>query len=271
MTASCDNRAVVPTDAYVDDAVIRNAFFEWLCRQGDTTLILGQRLSEWCGHGPALEEDIALANIALDMIGHTRLWLGLAGEVEGAGRDADKLAYLRDALQFRNCLLVELPGADMAVTIMRQFLFDVFHHLQLSRLVNSASVRVAEIAAKALKEASYHVERSADLVIRLGDGSAESQRRMQAAAELLWPYCGELFVVDAVDTAMADAAIAPLCSDLQADWLEQVRAVFKAATLMLPDNSFVQSGGKVGRHSEHLGFILAEMQFLQRAYPGASW
>lgn len=271
MTTSCDNLAAVPDDALVSDAAIADTFFEWLCRQGDTTLILGQRLSEWCGHGPALEEDIALANIALDMIGHTRLWLGLAGEVEGVGRDADRLAYRRDAMQFRNCLLVELPCGDMAVTLMRQFLFDVFHHLQLSQLVDSASPRVAEIAAKALKEVSYHVERSADLVIRLGDGSAESRRRMQAAADMLWPYCGELFVADAVDAAMAQVAIAPLCSELQADWQSQVSAVFKAATLTLPSSTFVQQGGKVGRHSEHLGFILAEMQFLQRAYPDASW
>ncbi|XYK79595.1 MAG: 1,2-phenylacetyl-CoA epoxidase subunit PaaC [Labrenzia sp.] len=260
-------------DPFVSDAELKPAFFEWLCRMGDNALVLGHRTSEWCGHGPVLEEDIALANTALDLIGHTQMWLGLAGEVEGEGRDADKLAYLRDAFKFRNVLLVELPKGDMAVTVMREFLFDAYHHLLLSWLAeNSKSPRVAEIAAKALKEVSYHLERASDLVVRLGDGTAESHRRMQDALDLLWPYTGEMFEGDALDAAVADAGIAPKPEDLKAGWEASVREILDEATLKAPEAAgFVHKGGKQGRHTEHLGFILAEMQFLQRAYPGASW
>nr|WP_319485527.1 1,2-phenylacetyl-CoA epoxidase subunit PaaC [uncultured Cohaesibacter sp.] len=259
-------------DAFVADAALAPAFFAWLCRMGDNALILGHRVSEWCGHAPALEEDIAMANTALDLIGHTQMWLGLAGEVEGKGRDADALAYLRDALQFRNLLLCELPNGDMGLTLMRQFLFDARHHLMLEWLTRSASPRVAEIAAKAVKESSYHLERSSDLVVRLGDGTEESHRRMQAAVEQLWPYVDEMFVTDAVDDAMAAAGIAPRPCDLRKEWDETVRSVFSEATLDVPGPAgFAQTGGNLGRHTEHLGYILAEMQFLQRAYPGASW
>ncbi|TYC53108.1 phenylacetate-CoA oxygenase subunit PaaC [Rhodobacterales bacterium] len=265
--------ASLPDDTFVSDASLRPQFFEWLCRMGDNALILGHRTSEWCGHGPVLEEDIALANTALDLIGHTQMWLGLAGEVEGEGRDADKLTYLRDAMKFRNLLLVELPKGDMAVTIMREFLFDAYHHLMLSWLAeNSKSPRVAEIAAKTLKEVSYHLDRASDLVVRLGDGSAESHRRMQEAMDLLWPYCGEMFAGDEIDAAMSDAGIAPNLDDLQTGWDAAVRDLFDEATLKMPDQGgFAHKGGKQGRHTEHLGFILAEMQFLQRAYPGATW
>lgn len=263
---------LAPSDPHVIDADLKPAFFDWLCRMGDTALILGHRTSEWCGHGPALEEDIALANIALDLIGHTQLWLGLAAEVEGAGRSADTLAYLRDAMKYRNLLMVELPKGDMAVTIMRHFLFDAWHHDYLGRLTRSASPRVAEIAAKALKEATYHLERSSDLVVRLGDGTQESHDRMQAALEMLWPYTGEMFVTDAVDRAVADAGIAPAAEDLLDGWTRTVGDILEEATLSLPTGTaFAQKGGRTGRHTEHLGFILAEMQFLQRAYPGASW
>lgn len=258
-------------DSHLDDVALRPAFFEWLCRMGDTTLILGQRLAEWCGHGPALEEDIALTNIALDLIGHTQLWLGLAGEVENADRSADDLAYRRDAMAFRNVLLVELPRGDMAVTTMRQFLFDAFHYELLTHLVDSSSTRVAEIAAKALKEVSYHVERSTDLVIRLGDGSDESHRRMQDALDRLWSYTGDMFTSDGVDDAVAEAGIAPRPDTLREAWLARTEAVLDEATLTISERGFVHTGGKTGRHTEHLGYILAEMQFLQRAYPGASW
>ncbi|MBN9673829.1 1,2-phenylacetyl-CoA epoxidase subunit PaaC [Roseibium aggregatum] len=263
----------VPEDSFVSDASLRPAFFEWLCRMGDNALILGHRTSEWCGHGPVLEEDIALANTALDLIGHTQMWLGLAGEVEGEGRDADKLAYLRDAMKFRNLLLVELPKGDMAVTMMREFLFDAFHYHLLTWLAdNSKSPRVAEIAAKALKEVSYHLDRASDLVVRLGDGTEESHRRMQDALDLLWAYSGEMFVGDEVDAAMTQAGIAPDLESLRGEWETTVRDVLKEATLAMPaEAGFVHKGGKQGRHTEHLGFILAEMQFLQRAYPGASW
>lgn len=267
----CVTAAQHPHDPHVDNVALSPVLFDWLCRMGDTTLILGQRLSEWCGHGPALEEDIALTNIALDLIGHTQLWLGLAGEVENTGRSADDLAYHRDAMTFGNILLVEMPGRDMAVTSMRQFLYDAFHYEQLIHLTESSSPRVAEIAAKALKEVSYHVERSTDLVIRLGDGSDESHRRMQDALDQLWSYTGDMFTGDEVDEAVADAGIAPRPEILRESWLSRVEAVLCEATLTIPERAFVHTGGKTGRHTEHLGYILAEMQFLQRAYPGASW
>jgi ring-1,2-phenylacetyl-CoA epoxidase subunit PaaC len=180
-----------------------NDLFEFLLRMGDNTLILGHRVSEWCGHAPVLEEDIALANTALDLIGQTQMWLGLAGEVEGQGRSADDLAFLRDAWDFRNLLLVEQPNGDFGRTILRQFLFDAWHVEMLTRLVGSSDDRIAAIAAKAVKEATYHVERSGDTVIGLGDGTEESHARMQAALDQLFPYVAEMFKGDAVDAAMA--------------------------------------------------------------------
>lgn len=258
------------------EAVDRAAFVDWLQRLGDSALILGHRVSEWCGHAPALEEDIALANQALDLIGQCQLWLGLAAEVEGKGRTADNMAYLRDAAAFRNVLLVERPNGDFGQTLMRQFLFDAWHIEMLRALKGSSDPRVAEIAAKAEKEVSYHLERSADLVIRLGDGTAESRARMQKALGLLYPYTGEMFHDDAIDKAIAAAGIAPLPSSLYAEWDRTVRAVLEEATLDHPGQTFQHGvsglgGGKRGVHSEYLGFILAEMQFLQRAYPGATW
>ncbi|MBF9035690.1 phenylacetate-CoA oxygenase subunit PaaC [Rhodobacterales bacterium HKCCE2091] len=259
-------------DPHVADVDLKPAFFDWLCRIGDNALILGHRVSEWCGHAPVLEEDIALANVALDLIGQTQMWLSLAAEVEDKGRTADDLAYLRDAMKFRNIKLVELPNGDMGVTVMRQFLFDAYHFELLTALARSESPRVAEIAAKALKEVAYHLERSSDLVIRLGDGTAESHARMQAALDALWPYAGEVFVADAVDEAVARAGIAPALPDLLPKWERTVAEVLDEATLTRPDRRFdVHVGGKQGRHTEHLGYILAEMQFLQRAYPGAEW
>jgi ring-1,2-phenylacetyl-CoA epoxidase subunit PaaC len=247
------------------------ALFEFLLRTGDNALVLGHRVSEWCGHAPALEEDIALANTALDLIGQTQLWLGLAGEVEALGRSADQLAYLRDAHEFRNVLLVERPNGDFGATLMRQFLFDAWHRPLLAALAASSDARVAAIAAKAVKEASYHLERSADLVIRLGDGTDESRRRMQEALDALWPYTGELFLDDATDEALAEAGVAPKPSSLRPAWEGHVGAALNQATLQTPAGAFAHKGGKRGVHSEHLGFLLAEMQFLQRAYPAAVW
>ncbi|MFT4151498.1 MAG: phenylacetate-CoA oxygenase subunit PaaC [Paracoccaceae bacterium] len=253
------------------ETVDRTAFVDWLQRVGDNTLILGHRVSEWCGHSPALEEDIALANQALDLIGQCQFWLGYAGEVEGQGRTADQIAYLRDAGAFRNALLVERPNGDFGQTLMRQFLFDAYHIELLRALKASSDPRVAEIAAKAEKEVAYHLERSADLVIRLGDGTAESHARMQKALDGLFGYTGELFMDDAVDQAVADAGIAPLPSTLKPAWDRTVSAVLVEATLIHPGQVYMHKGGKKGVHSEYLGFILAEMQFLQRAYPGAVW
>ncbi len=251
--------------------VDRTALFEFLLRMGDNALILGHRVSEWCGHSPVLEEDIALANTALDLIGQTQLWLGLAGEVEGEGRSADDLAFLRDGFDFRNLLLLERPNGDFGKTLMRQFLFDAYHYVQLKRLKDSTDRRIAEIAEKALKEVSYHLERSRDLIIRLGDGTAESHRRMQEAVDDLWAYTGEMFVADEADNMVATAGIAPDPASLKAAWDEIVGEAFAEATLKKPVDGFMQKGGKRGVHTEHLGFILADLQFLQRAYPGATW
>ncbi len=232
--------------------------FEFLLRMGDTTLILGHRLSEWCGKAPVLEEDIALANTALDLIGQTQMWLGLAGEVEGKGRTADDLAMLRDAWDFRCALLVQQPNGDFAQTIMRQFLFDHWHLDALCKLAHHSNDQVAAIAAKASKEVTYHAERSADLVIRLGDGTEESHSRMQAALDLLYPFVGELFTFSV--------------EDLRPDYDAKVEAILTEATLTIPDSRFAHLGGLSGtRHSEHLGHLLSQMQWLQRAYPGDTW
>ena len=248
------------------------ALFDTLLRLGDNTLVLGHRVSEWCGHAPVLEEDIALANTALDLIGQTQMWLGLAGEVEGKGRSADDLAYLRDAWDFRNLLLVEQPNGDFGQTMMRQFLFDAWHGLMLAALKDSTDPRVAEIAEKASKEVAYHLDRSSELVIGLGDGTAESHGRMQAALDKLWPYAGEMFVADDIDRAAAGAGIGPDPEVLRPTYDTRVRAVLTEATLTIPEGDFAHRGGKTGtRHSEHLGHMLAQMQWLQRAYPGATW
>jgi ring-1,2-phenylacetyl-CoA epoxidase subunit PaaC len=246
--------------------------FDYLLRLGDTTLVLAQRLCEWVGKGPALEEDMALANTALDLLGQARLWLAYAGEVEGLGRDENQLAFLRDAHQFRNPLLVEQPNGSYADTIARQFLFDSWHLLLLQTLTRSADERIAAIAEKAIKEVTYHLRRSRDLVVRLGDGNEESHQRMQDAFDALWMYVGELFEADEVDAVLDAQAIASDVSALREPWLAQLRETFAQATLTLPDpGAWMQKGGKQGRHTEHMGYLLAEMQFLQRAYPGAQW
>ena len=244
---------------------------DFLLRMGDNCLILAHRTSEWCGHAPALEEDIALANVSLDLIGQTQLWLGLAGEVENKGRTADDLAYFRDAYDFRNVLLVEQPNGDFGHTLMRQFLFDAWHFPMLKQLMQSSDKRVADIAEKASKEVAYHLERSSDLVIRLGDGSTESHHRMQTALDDLWSYSGEMLNEDVVDKPLVDGGILPEGTAVVSEWQERVSAVLAAAKLRQPESEYMRRGGRHGVHSEHLGFILAEMQFLQRAYPGATW
>ncbi len=248
------------------------ALFQFLLRMGDNTLILGHRVSEWCGHSPVLEEDIALANTALDLIGQTQMWLGLAAEVQGEGADADKLAFLRDAWDFRNVLLVEMPNGDFGQTLMRQFLFDAWHSIMLGRLMTSSNEQIAAIAAKASKEVTYHLERSADTVVGLGDGTEESHARMQAALDYLWPYVGEMFVSDDVDAAMVAAGIAPDPKALREEYDALIGRVLADATLTIPDSKFGHTGGRDGRmHTEHLGHLLTQMQWLQRAYPGATW
>ena len=248
------------------------ASFEFLCRMGDNALVLGHRVSEWCGHAPVLEEDIALANVALDLIGQASHWLAFAGEVEGRGRSADDLAMLRDAWDFRNLLLVEQPNGDFGQTLMRQMLFDQWHLLVLRGMEASTDPRAAGIAAKAAKEVAYHAERSADLVIRLGDGTGESRVRMQSALDLLYPYVGEMLQGDAVDAAMAEAGVAPAPEALAGAYRASLEDILAEATLEMPAGGRVRTGGKSGRmHTEHLGHMLATMQVLQRSYPGAAW
>jgi ring-1,2-phenylacetyl-CoA epoxidase subunit PaaC len=251
---------------------MREQTLTYLLRLADNDLILSQRLSEWCGKGPALEEDMALTNIALDLIGQARFWYAYAGEVEGNQRDEDQLAFLRDAHEFRNALLVEQPNGNYAQTLARQFYYDIWHFLVLQALTKSVDARIAAIAEKSLKEVAYHVRRSADLVVRLGDGTDTSKAMMQAALDDLWMYTGELFKADEVDLAMQQAGIAPDLQEIKQAWLAQINQVCKQATLTTPaPDVWMQKGGKQGVHSEHLGFVLAEMQFLQRAYPQASW
>jgi ring-1,2-phenylacetyl-CoA epoxidase subunit PaaC len=253
--------------------------FDYLLRLGDNGLVLAQRLGEWVGKGPVLEEDIASTNVGLDLLGQARLWLAYAGEVEARdgkpGRSEDQLAYLRDSAGYRNLLLVEQPNGNYADTIARQFLFDQWHVLLLGQLTLSRDERIAGIAAKAVKEARYHVERSTDWVIRLGDGTELSHARMQAAIDALWMYTGEMFAVDATERALIDSGIAADAAALEPHWGSAVQAVFDEAMLAVPTDSWMQGtrerGGKQGVHTEHLSHMLAVMQSLPRTHPNAQW
>ena len=247
------------------------ALAEYLQRLGDDRLVLGHRLSEWAGHGPILEEDIALANIALDLIGQATMLLKLAGEVEGRGRSEDDLAYLRSDIAYRNVLLVELPRGDFAFTVVRQFLFGVAAFYQLDALQKSTHPALAGIAAKAVKETRYHVRHAGEWVLRLGDGTAESHARAQAAVDELWRYTGELFLTDAMDATLVAAGLAPDAAAMLEPWRTQVTDVLRRATLQLPADVYMQRGGRTGRHTEHLGHMLAEMQIVARSHPGAEW
>jgi len=249
-----------------------DAKIDYLLRQGDNALILSQQLCQLCGKGPALEEDMALSNVALDLLGQTRMWLSYAAELEDQGRDEDRLAFLRDSGEYRNCLLLEQPNGSYADVVMRQFLFDTWHYFLMDGLTRSSDARIAEIAAKSLKEVTYHLRRSGDLVVRLGDGTATSHAMMQTALDDLWMYSGEMFIYDTVDDAMVAQGVAPAAGPLRELCLGHLSDVFAEATLTMPSpDAWMQRGGKQGRHSERLGFILAEMQFLQRAYPDATW
>jgi ring-1,2-phenylacetyl-CoA epoxidase subunit PaaC len=249
--------------------------FQYLLRLGDSPLILAQRLGECVGHGPVLEEDIAQTNVGLDLLGQARLWLSYAGEVEsrfaGSARDEDALAFLRDGGEFRNLLIVEQPNGSFADTIARQFLFDAWHLLLLRALAGSGDSRIAGIAAKGAKEVAYHVERSGDWVLRLGDGTEESHARVQRALDYLWPYTAEFFSPTTTDERAHAAGIGPAWATLGAGWEGAVLPVLEVATLKVPARTPFLSRGKEGRHSEHMGHLLAEMQYLQRAYPGGKW
>ena len=249
----------------------RGVHVDALLRIADTSLILGQRLSEWCGHGPVIEEDIALTNIALDLIGQARLLLTLTGRVEGRGRDEDALAFLRDENQYRNLSIVELPNADFGRTILRNLFVAAWQVPLWQALRASRDEQVAAIAEKSAKETRYHLQHAADWTVRLGDGTDESRGRMQRALDYLWPYTAEFFADDASDRAAHAAGIAPLPSSLQTAWEGVVLPVLAEATLAVPPRTPFLSHGRRGRHSEHMGHLLAPMQALQRAHPGANW
>jgi ring-1,2-phenylacetyl-CoA epoxidase subunit PaaC len=248
-----------------------NALTTYTLRIADDSLILGHRVSEWCGHGPILEEDIALTNIALDLIGQATSLLEYAGTTENAGRSADELAFLRYERDYKNALLVEQPNGDFAHTIVRQWLFDTFRLFFYEALCLSADKQLAAIAEKSLKETKYHCKHSSEWVIRLGDGTDESHRRIQTAVDTLWRYADELFFMDETDETLIKQGIAVDLAPLKDKWKERIRYVAEEATIQLPTNNWTQHGGRIGRHSEHLGFLLAEMQYMQRAYPGMEW
>jgi len=278
MTTHDDNDTPIITSgaATLSVAGVRGPVFaaplvEYLLRLGDDRLVLGHRLSEWCGHGPILEEDIALSNMALDLVGQANMFLGLAGEVEGAGRDADALAYFREGVQYRNALLVELPRGDFGFTIMRQFLFDAYSVLFLDALAGCGHAGVAALAAKSLKEDKYHLRHSSEWVVRLGDGTNESRTRAQRSLDELWRYTGELFEYDVIDEAVATEGVVVDRAALFSRWDSMVREVLQRATLDIPKGVVMASGGRRGRHTEYLGHLLTVMQSVARAHPGATW
>lgn len=245
--------------------------FQYVLRLADTNLILGQRLGEWIGHAPALEEDLGLANIALDLLGQARLLLSYAGEIEGRGRTEDTLAFLREERDLLNATLVEQPNGDFGQTLVRQLLIDAWQLEMYEQLEKSADERLAQIAAKSAKETRYHLSYSSNWVIRLGDGTTESHRRVQAALEALWPFTAELFEADALDLEMSRAKVAPDLATVRESWNRTIDDVLAEATLRRPQDTPFAWKGKQGNHSEHLGRLLAEMQYMQRTYPGAQW
>ncbi len=269
-----------------------NQLINYTLHLADNSLILGHRNSEWCGHGPVLEQDIAITNISLDLIGQARNFYQYAAELINFSTNQpfnqstsqpinlstnqpvteDTLAYLRDARDFKNCLLAEQPKGDWAVTILRQFFFSVYQYLLYQQLQNSKDTQLAAITEKALKEVTYHLRWSSEWVMRLGDGTEESKRRMIKAIDYLWMFTGELFVPATYEQEAAAAGFGIDVASLKNDWMQKIKIVFEEATLPLPkEDAWMQSGGKEGRHTEYLGYILAEMQFLQRAYPGCEW
>jgi ring-1,2-phenylacetyl-CoA epoxidase subunit PaaC len=252
-------------------AVSESPLVLYTLRRADDALVLGHRLSEWCGHAPMLEEDMALANMGLDLIGQARELYSYAAKAEGAANTEDTLAYLRDAPQYRNLLLVEQPNGDFARTMVRQLFYSAFADPYWRAMMASQDATLAAIAAKSEKESAYHLRHSAEWVIRLGDGTAESHRRAQAAVDDLWAFTGELFHTDAADAELSAAGVAIDPASLRAGWLTMVSDVIGRATLTLPNSDWMQKGGRSGVHTEHLGYLLADLQVLQRTFPGASW
>ncbi len=250
---------------------MNKSLLNYTLRIADNNLILGHRLSEWCGHGPILEQDIALTNIALDLVGQARNYFQLAAEIKGGGATEDDFAYLRDVYDFQNVLLTEQPNGHFGETITRQFFFDVFNYYFTQALTKSTNSQLAAIAEKSLKEITYHLRFSSEWMIRLGDGTEESHAKMQQAVDDLWMFTGEAFQADALDLEMVENGVGVKLEEIKPYFDQKVTDILDQATLSLPEGNWMQKGGKQGKHSEHLGFILAELQFLQRAYPGAKW
>lgn len=252
-------------------AVSETPLVLYTLRRADDALILGHRLSEWCGHAPMLEEDMAMANMGLDLLGQARELYSYAAKVEGMGNDEDKFAYLRDVRQYRNLLLLEQPNGDFARTMTRQFFYAAFSDLYWRAMMKSRDATLAAIAAKSEKESAYHLRHSSEWMVRLGDGTDESHRRVQAAVDDLWAFTGEMFAVDDSERGLIDTGIAIDPATLRTHWLATVSRVLDEATLKQPQNDWMQQGGREGRHSEHLGHLLSELQSMQRSFPGATW
>lgn len=248
-----------------------SAKFELCLRLGDSALILGHRLSEWCGHAPILEEDIALTNVALDFVGLSRNWLSYAAQIQNEGKTEDDLAYLRDVVQYRNALLTEQPNGDFAITITRQFFYDVFSYYYYKALCNSNDLSIKGIAEKAVKEIDYHLRHSTEWMYRLGDGTVESHQRTQDAVDELWMFTGDMFDTDEAYQLLLSSGTAPDMLTIKELWLVKVNEVLTKATLTVPKSNYMQQGSLRGFHTEHLGFLLAEMQYLQRSYPNSEW
>lgn len=250
----------------MDNWIMNNFLINYTLHLADCNLILAQRNAEWCGHGPILEQDIAITNISLDLLGQSRNFYQYAATLIGNDATEDSLAYLRTEREFKNCLLAEQPNGDWGQTILRQFFFSAYQYLLYEKLKNSNDEQIAAIAAKALKEVTYHLRWSSEWVVRLGDGTEESHQRMLKAIDELWRYTGELFMpADYELEAGFDVSL------LKDEWMKKITTVFDEATLPIPEKTFMQSGGKTGVHTEHLGYILTELQYLQRTYPGAEW
>ena len=249
----------------------KQALFNYLLRLADNSAILGHKLSEWCGHGPELEEDIAIINTALDLLGHARSLQTYAAEFEGKGRTEDDLAFLRIEREYKNALITELPNGHYGDTIARQYLFDQFNYLLFTELEKSSDETVAAIAAKAIKEIRYHLRRSIEWTLRLGDGTEESRAKIQEAFDNVWAYTGDLFVQDDSDLVIIAEGIGPDLKAIQPIWREKVKATLDEATLSIPEDGWMHSGSKQGRHTEHMGHILSELQYMQRTYPGCEW
>jgi len=249
----------------------KNQLYNYILEIADDSLILGQRLSEWCGHGPILEEDIALTNIALDFIGQANNLYEYAATLSENKKTPDQLAFLRVDNDFKNALLVEQPNRDFAYTLARQFYFDAFRKLFFEKLIDSKDEQLSAIAEKSLKETKYHLKHSSEWIIRLGDGTEESHNRIQTAIDFLWKYTNELFEDNQTYTEILDLELGISVSALKSTWLEYVHSILTEATLTIPNSPFTQTGGRKGIHTEHLGYLLAEMQYMQRAYPNSTW